>query len=325
MFIYIARLAVIIAGPVIGYMKISADGKGILIGTAAAVLVIAIELLIQSARLDDLVAGGIGLILGLVAASIINNVIPTLVDNPKVYEVFKKYSLLVSVISGYVGLLIALKKKGEIDLLDKEIHLTGSKLYVGLKVLDSSAIIDGRILEVSDTSFIEGVLVIPGFVMSEVQATADSPQEEKRKKARRALDIVNELRENEKLNVKIHVKDYEDIEETDAKLIKLCQELKAKLITTDFNLTKAARAQGVEALNINELANSLKPKLLPGEAIEIFILKKGKEKEQGIGFLEDGTMVVVDGGLHHIGDKVEVTVKTVLQKPSGRMIFARVN
>jgi uncharacterized protein YacL len=323
MFIYIARIFVIIAGPVIGYMKISSDSKGILIGTAAAIFVIAAEIIIQKVRLDDLIAGGIGVILGLIAASLINNVVPVLLDNPKISEIFENYSLLVSVVLGYIGMLIAVKKKGELDLLDKEIHLTGARMTGNLKIVDTSAIIDSRMLDVADTGFMEGIFVIPSFIMEEVQATADSPDEEKRKKARRGLDIVNQLRENEKITVKIYDKDYPDIEKVDAKLIKMCQELKSKLLTCDFNLNKAAGAQGISVLNMNELAGAVKPKLLPGEAISLFVLKKGRDKEQGIGYMDDGTMVIVEGGKNYIGRKVEVTVSSVLQKASGRMIFAK--
>ncbi|MFC2062036.1 PIN/TRAM domain-containing protein, partial [Elusimicrobiota bacterium] len=220
---------------------------------------------------------------------------------------------------------IALGKKGELDILDREIKFTGKRLTSGLKLVDTSAIIDSRLLDVLETGFIEGILIIPSFVLTEIQAASDSPDEDRRKKGRRSMDIVNELRENDKLVVKIYDKDYDNLKETDPKLIKMAQELKAKLITTDYNLTKASEAQGIEVLNVNQLANAMKPKLLPGEAVEIFILKKGRDKEQGVGFLEDGTMVVVDGGLNHIGKNVEVTVKSVLQKPSGRMVFARVS
>jgi len=226
---------------------------------------------------------------------------------------------------GYIGMIIALNKKNELDLLDREIHLTGSRLSAGLKVVDASAIIDARILDVSDTGFLEGILVIPEFIMGEVQAYADSPDEEKRKKARRALDIVNGLKENENIIVKMYEKDYPDISSNDAKLIKICQELKAKMITCDFNLAKSAEAQGISTLNVNGLANALKPKLLPGEAVDIFIVKKGRDKEQGVGFLDDGTMVVVDDGKNHIGKRVEVTVSSVLQKSSGRMVFAKIS
>jgi uncharacterized protein YacL len=323
MFIYIARLIVIISGPVIGYTRVSSDSKGILIGTAVALLVIGAEILIQKVRLDDLIAGGIGLIAGLVAAYLINNIVPGLMNNQVISQLFDAYNPLVSIVLGYIGMIFALNKKGELDLLDKDIQLAGNRFPKSLKVVDTSAIIDARLLDVVDVGFVEGILVIPSAVMDEVQATADSPNEEKRNKGRRALDIVNSLRESENINVRIYEKDYPEIEKTDAKLVKLCQELKAKLITTDFNLTKAAQAQGVSVLNVNELANVMKPKLLPGEAINIFVLKKGKDKEQGIGYLDDGTMVIIDDGKNYIGKKIEVTVSTVLQKASGRMIFAK--
>ncbi|MGM0441039.1 MAG: PIN/TRAM domain-containing protein [Elusimicrobiota bacterium] len=325
MFVYVARIIVIIAGPVIGYTKISSDGTGILIGTGAAILVIAAEIAIQKVKLDDIIAGLMGLILGLIGASLINNIFPVLIESPRVTEVFAKYRMLISVVFGYIGMILGIKKKEELDLLDKQVYLTGKKYKKNMKIIDTSAIIDARIKEISHTGFLEGVFVIPTFVMNEVQALADSADDEKRKKARRALDIVTDLRKNSDINIKIYQKDYPDIETVDGKLIKVTQELKGKLVTCDFNLYKAAKAQGVRALNINELANALKPKLLPGEAFKLFILKKGKDKGQGVGFLDDGTMVVVDGGVNYIGKKVEVTVSSVLQKPSGRMIFARVD
>lgn len=325
MFVYIVRLIVIIAGPVIGYTKISSDSTGILIGTATAVLVIAAEIIIQKVHLDDLIAGGLGLILGLVVASMVKYAGPILIENDILAGAIEKYSLLISVAFGYIGMIIGLRKKGELDLLDKEIHLTGKRISKELKIVDTSAIIDSRLLDISETGFLEGILVIPSFVIKEVQAIADSPDEEKRKKARRAFDIVTKLRESKKVIVKIYDKEYENIKDTDAKLVKMCQEIRAKLLTTDFNLNKSARAQGVEVLNVNELADAVKPKLLPGEAVDIFILKKGRDRDQGIGFLDDGTMVVVEGGMNHIGEKAEVIVKSVLQKPSGRMIFARIS
>ncbi|MFC2048634.1 PIN/TRAM domain-containing protein [Elusimicrobiota bacterium] len=325
MFIYIARLIVIISGPVIGYMKISSDGRGILIGTAVGIIVIAIEILIQRVKLDDMVAVALGVIMGLIAASLVTYVVPVLITNKLIENAIEQYRLLLSIVFAYVGMIIALNKKSELDLLDKNITLTSRTLMKGLKVIDASAIIDGRLIDVVLTGFIEGVLIIPSFIINELQALADSSNEEKRNKARRAMDLVSELRSNDMITVKIYKKEYPNIKDNDAKLIKICQEIKARLITTDFNLNKSAKAQGIDILNVNELSNALKPKLLPGEAVEIFILKKGRDKSQGIGFLDDGTMVVVDGGLNYIGKKAEVTVKSVLQKPSGRMIFATIN
>ena len=325
MFVYIARLMVVIAGPVIGYVQVSQDSRGILIGTAVAVGVIGAEILIQRVHLDDMVAGLIGIILGLVAASLISYVVPALMDSPDISGLFDTYRLLLSIVLAYIGMIIALTKKGELDLLDREVKLTGQKLSRGVKVVDSSAIIDARILDIIEVGFIEGVLVVPTFIMNEVQALADSSDDEKRRKGRRSLDILKSMMESEKTVVKVYEKDYPDIKEADAKLLKICREVRAKLISCDFNLSKAAEARGIEVLNVNYLANALKPKLLPGEAVDLFILKKGKDSDQGIGFLDDGTMVVVDGGKKHIGKNAEVTVTSVLQKPSGKMIFARID
>ncbi len=323
MFIYLARLAVIVAGPVIGYIQISRDSRGILLGTAVAVGVIGVEIIIQKVHLDDMIAAAVGIILGLVSASLISYSIPALIDSPQVTLAFDNYRLLLSIVLAYIGMLIAVNKKSELDLLDREIKLTGKRIFREMKALDTSAIIDARVSDVLETGFLDGIIIIPSFIMDEVRAFADSPEEEKRKKGRRALDIVTSIMESKKASVKIYDKDYPEIKDADAKLIKICREIKAKLITCDFNLTKSAEAQGVEVLNIHYLANALKPRLLPGEAVEIFIIKKGKDPEQGVGFLDDGTMIVVDGGKRHIGRKVEVTVKSVLQKPSGKMIFAR--
>ncbi|NLB34891.1 MAG: TRAM domain-containing protein [Elusimicrobia bacterium] len=326
MFIYIARLLVIIAGPLVGYFQISPDGKGILIGTGVALLVIAAEIIIQSVRLDDLVAGFIGLFLGLISASFLRATIPALFDSVSVTRFFENYNLMLSIVLGYIGMLIALKKKDELDLLDRDIKLTGKKLAgESIKIIDSSVIIDGRILDLVQTGFLEGALVIPTIVLNELQALADSPEDDLRKRARRALDIAVELRESAEVSCKIYEKDYPEMAETDQKLIRMSKDLKAKLVTSDFNLNKVARAQGIVVLNINELANAVKARLLPGEKFEVFIMKKGKEESQGIGFLEDGTMVIIEDGQKHIGTRVEAKVSSLLQKPSGRMIFARVD
>lgn len=324
MFIYVARFIVIIAGPVVGYFQISPDGKGILIGTAAAVMVIVAEIFIQSIRLDDLIAGFMGLFLGLITASFLRYAIPALIDSLAVIEAFDNYSLMLSIVLGYMGMLIALKKKDELYLLDRDIKLTGRRIAGdSIKVIDSSAVIDGRILDVAESGFMEGSLVVPSIVLHEIQALADSPDDEKRRRARRALDIVNTLMGSSNLICKIYEKDYPEIVETDQKLLRIARELKAKLITGDYNLNKVARAQGIEVLNVNELANAVKARLLPGEKFQIYVTKKGKEPTQGIGFLEDGTMVVIEEGERYIGSKVDAVVSTVLQKPSGRMIFAR--
>jgi len=167
------------------------------------------------------------------------------------------------------------------------------------------------------------VIVVPEFVVSELQTLADSADSTKRQRGRRGLDLLNKIRQNPVVPVKIFEKDYSEITQTDAKILKLAEDLKAKIITTDFNLNKVASVHGVVVLNVNELAGVIKPALLPGEVLNIYLMKEGKEKKQAVAYLEDGTMIVVENGRSHLGKKVEVTVTNVLQTSTGRMIFAQ--
>ncbi len=323
MFIWIVRLLVIIAGPIIGYLQISPGAKGILIGTGAAILVILVEILIEKVALDMMVAGGIGIILGLIAAKLIDYSV-ALMGNPMVETFFKSYSLLIKIVLAYIGMLLAIKKKEELELLDRSITLS-SKRRGGavMKVVDSSALIDGRITDICETKFLEGTLVIPSFILRELQEISDSPDSSKRNRGRRGLDILKRLQETKQVSVKIFEKDYPKIEEVDAKIVKLAEELDARILTADFNLNKVASVQGIAVLNVNELSNAIKPPVLPGEAMKVFVLKEGKEPKQGVAYLDDGTMVVIEGGRRYIGRKVDVMVNSILQTAAGRMIFAR--
>ncbi len=191
------------------------------------------------------------------------------------------------------------------------------------KILDTSVIIDGRIADIARTGFIEGVLLIPGFVLQELQHIADSSDVLKRNRGRRGLDILNRMQKESKVAVHIVDEDFDDITEVDAKLVRLAQLKDAKVLTNDFNLNKVAELQGVDVLNINELANAVKPVVLPGEEMLVHVIKDGKEQGQGVGYLDDGTMIVVDGGRRFIGESVGVMVTSVLQTAAGRMIFAK--
>jgi len=191
------------------------------------------------------------------------------------------------------------------------------------KILDTSAIIDGSVADICKTSFIEGVLVIPEFVLEELQHIADSSNILKRNRGRRGLDILNKIQNEIDIPVLISSKDYDDIKEVDRKLVKLAQELNGQVVTNDYNLNKVSELQGVSVLNINELANAVKPVVLPGEEMEVKIIKDGEEPGQGVGYLNDGTMIVVDDGKDHIGDDLDVLVTSVLQTSAGRMIFAK--
>jgi uncharacterized protein YacL len=228
-------------------------------------------------------------------------------------------------LAGYFTAYLAAKKHIEILRL---LGVRGAfEVIPGLtpaKLIDSSAIIDGRILEVIDTGFVEGELLVPRFVVEELQRLADSADAEKRVRGRRGLDFVKRL-QNSSGAVTIDDTDYPDIEAVDAKLVRFAKDTGAQIVSTDYTLGKVAEIQGVRVLNVNDLANSVKPAVLPGEVIEVRILKEGREQDQGVGYLDDGTMIVVEAGGSLVGARVKAEVTSVLQSPSGKMIFSRVS
>ncbi|NLE21832.1 MAG: TRAM domain-containing protein [Actinobacteria bacterium] len=228
-------------------------------------------------------------------------------------------------LAGYFTAYVAAKKHVEILRL---LGVRGAfEVIPGItpaKLLDSSAIIDGRILDIVETGFIEGELLVPRFVIEELQRLADSADAEKRVRGRRGLDFVRRL-QNSSGAVRIDGADYPDIEAVDARLVRLGHDLGAMIISTDYTLKKVAEIQGVKVLNINDLANSVKPAVLPGEVIEVKILREGREQDQGVGYLDDGTMIVVEAGSSLVGSRVKAEVTSVLQSPSGKMIFSRVS
>ena len=191
------------------------------------------------------------------------------------------------------------------------------------KILDTSVIIDGRIADICETGFMDGTLVIPQFVLKELQLVADSSDSMKRNRGRRGLDILQKIQKMSGVDVTVSDVDFPEVREVDLKLIELARTLQGKIVTNDFNLNKVAQLRGVEVLNINELANSLKPVVLPGEVMKVFILKEGKEYNQGVAYLDDGTMVVVDNARKAIGKTIDVVVTSVLQTTAGKMIFGR--
>lgn len=279
---------------------------------------------IQKIPTAEILLGTFGAIIGLVIAVLFVSFLPKNIIGSII-------SIIISLILAVIGGDIAVKKKDEIISVFSNIkraapqkdrksksHNTGMP-----KVLDTSVIIDGRILDICQSGFIEGVLVIPNFVLDELRHIADSSDGLKRNRGRRGLDILNKIQKELNIEVEITDKDFPDIDEVDSKLLKLAKVLKGKVITNDYNLNKVAGVQGVPVLNINELANAVKPIVLPGEEMIIQIVKDGKEDEQGIAYLDDGTMIVVEGGKRHIGATMEVTVTSVLQTAAGRMIFAK--
>jgi uncharacterized protein YacL len=227
-------------------------------------------------------------------------------------------------VMAYVGLVVGANKG---DLLNLSAlggifggEKQGKKSY---KILDTSVIIDGRIADIAETGFLDGIIVTPQFVLRELQLVADSADSLKRNRGRRGLDILQRLQKVANLQIQIVEDDFPAVREVDLKLIELAKVYEGKIITNDFNLNKVAQLQGVEVLNINELANSLKPIVLPGETMRVFILKEGKEYNQGVAYLDDGTMVVVDNARKMIGKTIDVSVTSVLQTTAGKMIFGK--
>ncbi len=289
-----------------------------LIGGWIATIVIAAERGFARVSIKGLIAGTLGLVIGLIIA----NLIAWPIREIAFLESFAPLILLLfNGIFATIGLTISLKRKEEIaDFLLR----LGGKKTIGegkRKIVDTSVIIDGRIVDLCKVGFIEGILVIPHFVLTEVQQIADSSSSSKRIRGKRGLDMVNQLQNQERIPVQIVDTDFPDIPEVDSKLLRLAKVMKAQIITNDSNLKKVAKIQEVEVLNINEVATALKPILLPGESLRINILKEGENPNQGIAYLEDGTMVVVEKGKRYLGKQVEVIVTSVLQTTTGKMIF----
>ncbi|MET3291409.1 UNVERIFIED_CONTAM: uncharacterized protein YacL [Brevibacillus sp. OAP136] len=274
----------------------------------------------------DVMFGAMGLIIGLIPGFLlylpINSIpIPVLRDF---------LPLVVSGLLGYMGFQVGFRKRDELmsifSIGRKEKAKKGSggiAANVEHKILDTSVIIDGRIADICRTGFIEGELVIPRFVLEELQHIADSSDALKRNRGRRGLDILNKIQKELKVKVQIHEGDFEDVSEVDSKLVKLAKVLNGKVVTNDFNLNKVCELQGVPVLNINDLANAVKPVVLPGEEMNVQVIKDGKEYGQGVAYLDDGTMIVVEGGREFIGSDLDVLVTSVLQTSAGRMIFAK--
>lgn len=273
----------------------------------------------------QIVVGSIGLIVGLVIAFLISSAI-SLIPIPFI----SLLSLLIYVFLGYLGVSLAIKNAGDFSKIQEMFKRNTAKSAstkevsgAKPKILDTSVIIDGRIADICKTGFVEGSLIIPNFVLEELRHIADSSDGLKRNRGRRGLDILNIIQKELKLDIRIVDTDFEDVAEVDMKLLKLAQKMNGMVVTNDFNLNKVAELQGVTVLNINELANAVKPVVLPGEEMSVYVVKEGKESNQGVAYLDDGTMIVVEGGRKHMSETIDVLVTSVLQTAAGRMIFAK--
>ena len=302
-----------------------------------------VEVQLGKMPIHDVLAGAIGLALGLIIANLLGFAFA------KIPIVGDYFPVVFSIVFGYLGIRLTIRKRRELTgLFDFLPRLTReiarlrdmraaeaaaakaeketegkAKEEKSYKLLDTSVIIDGRIADLCDTGFIEGTLLIPVFVLEELQHIADSADPLKRTRGRRGLDILQRIRQETKVRVEITNVDFDDIAEVDSKLVRLGQEVSGKIITNDFNLNKVAQLRGVEVLNINELANAVKPVVIPGEGMTVSVVKPGKEQGQGVAYLDDGTMIVIENGYRHIGETIQVEVTSALQTAAGRMIFAK--
>jgi len=292
-------------------------GLGVLLGTA----IIIFEWRLRRISLKRLIGAAIGSVLGIIGAYLFSVVIRNSIP-PGHTQSFLQ--IMVMLLMAYVGLIVGANKGDLLNLAALGGVFGGEKQSrKSYKILDTSVIIDGRIADIAETGFLDGTIVIPQFVLRELQLVADSADSLKRNRGRRGLDILQRLQKVASLQIQIVEDDFPAVREVDLKLIELAKVYEGKIITNDFNLNKVAQLQGVEVLNINELANSLKPIVLPGEAMKVFILKEGKEYNQGVAYLDDGTMVVVDNARKMISKTIDIVVTSVLQTTAGKMIFGR--
>jgi len=291
---------------------------GLTVGMFVAALALSVEKIINRIPLKVLVGGTLGLVLGLSIAKLIAYGFTLLEDTTIRVAIF----IILSCIFGYIGMVFGSIKVEELRLPNWSWLTRGvSRGGHSSKILDTSVIIDGRIADIVETGFIGGVLVIPEFVLQELQHIADSSDPTRKVRGRRGLDIIKRLQLEKSIEVRIDRQDFDNINDVDAKLVALALSMGGEIVTNDYNLAKVAEVQGITVLNINQLANALKPVVLPGEVLRLQILKEGKEQGQGIAYLEDGTMVVVENASRHLGKEVEVSVTSILQTTAGRLIF----
>lgn len=271
----------------------------------------------------DLLFGTLGLIIGLSVSTLLGFAIRSL-DFPVITDIIP---IILAIIFGYLGFRLGYKKRDELIQMFKQAPTqkkrVESEVKTSEKLLDTSVIIDGRIADISETGFVEGLLIVPQFVLTELQHIADSSDTLKRTRGRRGLDILKRLQDERQSKVKIVEEDFEDVAEVDLKLVRLAKQRGAQILTNDFNLNKVCDLHQVQVLNINDLANAVKPVVIPGEDMQVVVIKDGKEQHQGVAYLDDGTMIVVEGGRSYIGQAITVTVTSVLQTSAGRMIFAK--
>jgi uncharacterized protein YacL len=323
--IIIFRVLIIVLAGAAGYFSpmFRLDARisgGIAVALVGTIMIL--ETRIRRTQFKIIWGSTVGTFAGVFLGWLLGGIYRTVAADAGTAEFIRVFFLL---IMPYIGFLVGTLKSEWLDPAYLFRFFKEKSVGRSYKILDTSVIIDGRIADLCDTSFIEGTLIVPQFVLKELQLVADSADGLKRQRGRRGLDILNHLQKSKGVSVMITEIDFPDIRDVDSKLIELAKRMDGKLVTNDLNLEKVARLHGLSILNVNELANALKPIVLPGEQMRVFLIKEGKEKDQGVAYLDDGTMVVVDNSRRWIGQNIDVTVTSVLQTTVGKMIFGRYN
>lgn len=309
-------------GSLLGGVDSNTAMMGLGVGFTVSFIIIVVERGLRRISVRGLSSAVFGLIFGLLAAKLLSEAVMLLpVDEATARTTRVVFTLILC----YLGMVVAIRGRDEFNLIIPYVKFTRHDQVQQNILLDTSVIIDGRIIDLCQTKFIEGRLVIPRFVLKELQQIADSSDALKRNRGRRGLDILNKIQKLDRIVVKIHDEDFPEITEVDAKLVKMAKVLDGKIFTNDYNLNKVAELEGVIVLNINDLSNALKSIVLPGELLEVKIVKEGKEFNQGVAYLDDGTMVVVEEARKLLGHTLNVAVTSVLQTSAGRMIFGKID
>jgi uncharacterized protein YacL len=320
MIVWIFRAVALIATPFLTWLNVSRDLKGVAFGVLIGLVIIGIEYVFENVSLFSIIIGIIGAVVGVILSKLLDYCVFQ-IGNASLNDVWATYNPVIRYALALLGMIVSIKKIPELDDLDK--NLLGRKGGKNMKVLDISAIVDGRVLDICDTHFITGHVVTPRFVVQELHALAESNEPISRAKGRRGLDILARLQESRDIPFRVIDRDIKDVTDNQIKLVTIARELGAAVVTTDFNINKLAALESLTVLNINDLTIALKPVVLPGEDMSVFVMKDGKEKEQGVGYLDDGTMIVIEDGRDSIGKKVDAVVQSILQTSQGRIIFTR--
>jgi len=315
----LARFLFVLGSMFIGYQ--AGGFVGISIGAAAALFMILIEIGLRKVSVSGLSSAVFGLILGLIMAKLVGDAFSLAAMDA---DTLSRTRVGLTLVFCYLGMVMALRGKDEFNIIIPYVRLRRQDQSQDVVILDTSVIIDGRIVDICKTRFLGQKVIIPKFVLRELQQIADSTDPIKRQRGRRGLEILNTIQHEPGMDIVIHEQDFPETSEVDAKLVLLAKLLEAKILTVDFNLNRVASIQGIKVLNINELANALKPVVFPGEEMHIKLIKEGKEHNQAVGYLDDGTMVVAEDARRLIGQEVKVLVTSVLQTQAGRMIFTKV-